>query len=90
MEKANGTRTAVYTGSMTNDYSHMAHRDPENMAKHTSIGTTSSMVANRVSWFFNLNGPCVNLDSACSSSLMAFDMACTSLRVKDSDMVSSP
>ncbi|KAK1147595.1 Type I Iterative Polyketide synthase (PKS) [Aspergillus melleus] len=86
MEKANGTKTAVYTGSMTNDYSHMAHRDPENMPKHTSIGTTSSMVANRVSWFFNLHGPCVNLDSACSSSLMAFDMACTSLRTKDSDM----
>ena len=88
MEKANGTKTAVYSGCMTNDYTHMVTRDPENIPKHASIGTTASMVANRLSWFFNLNGPCVNLDSACSSSLMAFDMACTSLRVKDADMVS--
>ncbi|PLB52311.1 polyketide synthase [Aspergillus steynii IBT 23096] len=86
MEKANGTKTAVYSGCMTNDYTHMVTRDPENIPKHASIGTTASMVANRLSWFFNLNGPCVNLDSACSSSLMAFDMACTSLRVKDADM----
>ena len=48
------------------------------------------MLANRLSWFYNLSGPSMNLDSACSSSLMALDMACRSLRDGDADMVDIP
>ena len=37
-------------------------------------------IANRVSYFFNLNGPSMAIDSACSSSLTALHLACESIR----------
>ncbi|KAK1148135.1 Type I Iterative Polyketide synthase (PKS) [Aspergillus melleus] len=86
MESANGSKTAVYSGCMTDDYRHLVCHDAESIPKYAAVGSTMSMLANRLSWFFNLTGPCVNLDSACSSSLMALDMACQGLRNGDSNM----
>ncbi|KAF2807344.1 uncharacterized protein BDZ99DRAFT_500567 [Mytilinidion resinicola] len=44
------------------------------------------MLANRIGWFFGLTGPSVNLDSACSSSMMAMDFACQALSSGDASM----
>lgn len=87
METSYGSKTGVYSGSMADDYKHIITHDAENMPKYTATGVSMNMVANRLSWFFNFNGPSVNLDSACSSSLMALDFACQGLRSGDSDMV---
>lgn len=38
------------------------------------------MTANRVSYFFDLKGPSVTVDTACSGSLVALHLACQSLR----------
>lgn len=38
------------------------------------------MLANRVSYFFNLHGPSITLDTACSSGLVALHEACKSIR----------
>ncbi|KAL5041372.1 hypothetical protein BDW71DRAFT_212203 [Aspergillus fruticulosus] len=86
MEKINGTRTAVFNGCMTDDYQHILTHDPMFLPKYAAIGVTACMLANRLSWFFNLQGPSATLDSACSSSLMALDLACQSLRGNESDM----
>lgn len=88
MEKIFGSRTSVYTGCFTDDYRIMLSKDTDLFLKHSSIGLNVSLLAARLSWFFNLTGPCVNLDSACSSSMMAFDLACQGLRNGDSTMVS--
>ena len=37
-------------------------------------------IANRVSYFLDLHGPSFAVDSACSSSLTAIQLACESLR----------
>src|SRR5262249_16028297 len=37
-------------------------------------------IANRVSYFFNFQGPSLSVDSMCSSSLMALHLACESIR----------
>ncbi|PWY83831.1 hypothetical protein BO94DRAFT_519435 [Aspergillus sclerotioniger CBS 115572] len=86
IEKLSGSKTAVFNGCMADDYRHIITHDPDFMPKYTAVGSTACMLANRLSWFFNFRGPSVNLDSACSSSLMALDLACQSLRNGDSDM----
>lgn len=58
----------------------MTSQDPENVERTAATGTASSLISNRVSWYFDLRGPSVHLDTACSSSLFAVDMACQSLR----------
>jgi polyketide synthase PksN len=39
-----------------------------------------SSIANRVSYFFNFNGPSMAVDTMCSSSLTAIHLACESLK----------
>ena len=73
---------------MADDYKMMLVKDLEDMPKYAATGVSINLLANRLSWFFNFVGPSVNLDSACSSSLMALDLACQGLRNGDSSMVS--
>ena len=88
MKVAAKSRTGVYSGSMANEYNQLITKDLEDLPTYTGTGVSSAMIANRLSWFFDLRGPSVNLDSACSSSLMALDFACQGLRGGECDMVS--
>lgn len=38
------------------------------------------MLANRISYSLDLNGPSCSIDSACSSSLYALELACRSIK----------
>ncbi|KAJ8123005.1 hypothetical protein ONZ43_g943 [Nemania bipapillata] len=80
------SRTAVFSASMTDDYSRMVSKDPEMASRMAITGTFSSILPNRVSWFFDLLGPSVHIDTACSSSLVAVDLACQSLASGDASM----
>ncbi|KAI9842656.1 MAG: Type I Iterative PKS [Sclerophora amabilis] len=86
LDKVFGSKTSVYTGCFTDDYKMMVFKDTETLPKYAATGLAVTMLANRLSWFFNLTGPSVNLDSACSSSMMALDLACQGLRNRDSTM----
>ncbi|ORX94601.1 hypothetical protein BCR34DRAFT_608222 [Clohesyomyces aquaticus] len=86
MEKAAGSRTAVYEASMADDYSHIVCIDGDTMPRTAATGTARCILANRVSWFFNLLGPSLHIDTACSGSMVAVDLACNSLRNGDSSM----
>jgi acyl transferase domain-containing protein len=87
MHKIAGSKTSVFSGSFTFDYTMLSLRDSEAPPKYQAMGTSATMLANRISWFYDLHGPSVNLDSACSSSMMAMDMACQSIWNGDSEMV---
>jgi acyl transferase domain-containing protein len=52
----------------------------------SGTGSSSAILANRLSYFLNLNGPSITLDTACSSSLVTVHLACHSLRRRESDM----
>lgn len=82
-----GSSTSVHVGSFSREYETVLLRDPELQAKYMATGTGTAMLANRLSWFFNLVGPSIAIDTACSSSLLALHLACHSLRSGESTMV---
>ncbi|KAF2464008.1 reducing type I polyketide synthase [Lindgomyces ingoldianus] len=77
IDRVVGSNTSVFTGCFCDDWKFLSTKDAEQCASHTALGVTSSMLANRLSWFFNLKG---------SSSLMAIDLACKSLVSRNADM----
>ena len=89
MHKLPGSMTAVYCGNMTNDYDLLSNHDTYDVAHNSASGTGKTMLANRLSWFYDLRGPSFAIDTACSSSLYALHLACQSLRLKESKMVSN-
>ncbi|KAI1425159.1 putative polyketide synthase [Xylaria sp. FL1777] len=86
MESVAGSSTSVYTGSFGLDYGIQINRDAECPPAYAGLGFGISMLANRLSWFFDLRGPSIGLDSACSSSAMAIDMACQALKTGSCNM----
>ncbi|KAI1099779.1 hypothetical protein F4804DRAFT_69463 [Jackrogersella minutella] len=86
LEDVKGSRSSVHTGCFTNDYLQQILKDSERLPPYAAVGATQSMLANRLSWFFDLRGPSVNLDSACSSSGMAVDLSCQLLHRGITDM----
>ncbi|KAI1100574.1 putative polyketide synthase [Jackrogersella minutella] len=81
-----GSDTAVYVGSMTDDYGTMLLRDIQDAPTYYATGAARSILSNRISYFFNWHGPSVSIDTACSSSLVAVHMALQALRAGDCRM----
>lgn len=51
-----GQAVGVYIGSSTNDYSFLAVSDPTVAHPYAITGTSSSIIANRVSYFYDFHG----------------------------------
>jgi len=83
-----GTKTSCFVGSFNADYTDLLLRDPEavSMYQCTNAGQSRAMTANRVSYFYDLKGLSVTVDTACSGSLVALHLACQSLRTGDATM----
>ena len=82
-----GESVGVYIGSSTNDYSYLAMMDPRTAHPYAITGTASSIIANRVSYFYDFRGPSVAVDTACSSSLVAVHSGVQALRSGEADVV---
>ncbi|KAL8900612.1 MAG: hypothetical protein Q9207_005617 [Kuettlingeria erythrocarpa] len=74
-----GSNTAVYVGAMS-------YRDTENVPTYAATGTARSILANRISYFFDWHGPSFAIDTACSSSLIAVHQAVQVLRSGESSV----
>ena len=71
------SRIGVFVGAMYQHYSALADdADSKALLRLNSYAG----IANRVSFFFDLQGPSVAVDSMCSSALQAVHQACQSLR----------
>ncbi|OJI88527.1 hypothetical protein ASPTUDRAFT_135063 [Aspergillus tubingensis CBS 134.48] len=86
MESLPGSSTGVYSGCMTNDYELLSTRDIMDMPHNSATGNGRTMLANRISWFFDLRGPSIMMDTACSSSLTALHLATQALRAGECRM----
>ena len=75
------TRTGVFIGASGSDYSRLIDQLPEPIDAHYGTGVSMAVLANRISYFFDFNGPSVLIDTACSSSLVAVHQAMQSLQL---------
>ncbi|KAF9884576.1 hypothetical protein FE257_001460 [Aspergillus nanangensis] len=71
LEDVSGSQTAVYS----------------QYPKYTVTGVGNSILANRISHYFNIQGPSLTIDTACSSSLVCFHLGNTTLQHGESGIV---
>ncbi|MGG8410285.1 polyketide synthase, partial [Streptomyces sp. 12297] len=77
----------VFIGAIWDDYAKLAHGHGADAVTHHSItGTSRSIIANRVSYVLGLQGPSLVVDTGQSSSLVAVQLACESLRSGESSV----
>ena len=88
MDSVKGTRTSVYVGAFANEYEHLLLKDTQTPAKYFATGVGVAMLANRLSWFYDLRGPSITLNTACSSGLCALHLAVKDIQSGEADMVS--
>ncbi len=79
------TQTGVFAGACLGEYGYLAASQLSEVDAWSGTGGALSIIANRVSYAFDLRGPSVTVDTACSSSLVAVHLACQSLRSGESD-----
>jgi acyl transferase domain-containing protein/NADPH:quinone reductase-like Zn-dependent oxidoreductase/NAD(P)-dependent dehydrogenase (short-subunit alcohol dehydrogenase family)/acyl carrier protein len=74
--------TGVFIGISTSEYAQMELRQggADRIDAYTGTGGALSVAAGRLSFFLRLRGPAVALDTACSSSSVAIDLAVQYLR----------
>jgi acyl transferase domain-containing protein len=87
MERLARSRTGVYSGVMTADYQEIAEGDLYRLGDHAATGTNKAILSNRISWFFDLKGPSLTLDTACSSGLYGLHLACQAIKAGECDQV---
>jgi acyl transferase domain-containing protein len=80
--KARSADVGVFVGVTTNSY-HLWAPEEHSRGNFVCPNAMPWSIANRVSYFFDFNGPSMPVDTACSSSLVALHLACESLRSRE-------
>ncbi|MCG5057492.1 MAG: SDR family NAD(P)-dependent oxidoreductase [Limnoraphis sp. WC205] len=87
-EKLRGSQTGVFIGISFDDYSrrNINSGDLTRIDAFSSLGNTRSIAAGRIAYVFGFHGPTLQLDTTCSSSLLAIHLACQSLRNQECNL----
>lgn len=70
----------VFVGVSGHDHLLAASTNLADVDAWTNSGASAAMLANRISYYFDLSGPSMAIDTACSSSLVALHEAVTSIQ----------
>ncbi|RKQ70071.1 SDR family NAD(P)-dependent oxidoreductase [Oceanibaculum indicum] len=81
-----GSRTGVYMGVCHWDYAELLEKHLAQTDAYMPTGIAFSIIANRVSHFFDLHGPSIANDTACAASLTAIYEAVRALDAGDCEM----
>lgn len=76
-----GSNTGVFIGAFTLDHqlTQMGSGNRDLIGAHTAIGSTMTILSNRISYVLDLRGPSMSVDTACSSSLVSAHLACQAI-----------
>ncbi len=87
-EQLSGSKTGVFIGGFTLDNKILRFNSNNRDLISPFSAPTSAMtlLANRLSYFYNLIGPSFTIDTACSGSLVSVHQACMSIRNNESQM----
>ena len=75
-----GSKTGVFVGCSGSETVAALTTDPDKVSGYSLSGCLGSMFANRLSFSFDLRGPSFAIDTACNSSLLALQLAISSIR----------
>ncbi|MCH9756853.1 MAG: SDR family NAD(P)-dependent oxidoreductase [Gammaproteobacteria bacterium] len=79
-----GSKVGVFAGIQYQEYQNMLLDKGETHPYFLS-GVAHSMLANRISYLLDINGPSEAIDTACSSSLIALNRAVNAMNLKECD-----
>ncbi|KAL8982100.1 MAG: hypothetical protein Q9205_003293 [Flavoplaca limonia] len=80
LQSISGSNTACFAGSFTADFQQMSFKEPDFRHSYAATGVDPGIISNRVNHVFNLKGPSITCNTACSSSVYAIHNACNALR----------
>ena len=88
LDSLQGSKTGVFMGICFDDYSRFTLNsgDPTLIDAYSSLGNTRSIAVGRIAYVLGLTGPVIQLDTTCSSSLLAVHLAAQSLRTGESNL----
>ncbi|KAI2818138.1 hypothetical protein CBS115989_5450 [Aspergillus niger] len=84
-DSVSGSRIGVFVGDISFDNYVSQTRDWDYSGKYSATGAFPNMLANRIHYVFNLKGPSLLINSACTSAMYALHLAITSMRNGDCD-----
>ena len=76
----------MFVGAFNTDYAMLVDKDPKLLPQNRATGLGVAMLSNRISHWFDLKGPSITLDTACSASSAALHLACDTLRTSVSKL----
>ena len=82
LQEISGSSTACFVASFTADFQQMAFKEPSFRHSLAATGVDPGIISNRISHVFNLKGPSIVVNTACSS-VYAMHNACNALRNKE-------
>jgi len=87
-DKLFGSSTGIFVGMGADDYSRFSINsgDRSQINPYTSLGNARSIAVGRLAYVLGVNGPTMQLDTSCSSSLLAVHLACQNLRSGESNL----
>ncbi|MCA9557514.1 MAG: polyketide synthase, partial [Myxococcales bacterium] len=81
-----GSQTASIISVLRADYEVCSRDEDRQIENYTGTGMASTIISNRLAYVFDLHGPSLTIDTACSGSLVGTHLACRDLRERTSDL----
>ena len=78
-----GTGAGVYLGYSSQDFSAVIQGTPVASSVYSATGGSQSIASGRLSFVLGLQGPCMLIDTSCSSGLTATSVACSALSLDE-------